>query len=152
MQKKKNIILGVLIVILTILVCILLFVVGKKYNNSEEYSNVIDLDYSELNTKLENKDSFVLVLAQTTCSHCKSYLPVLNQVGIEYNLTFYKIEFDTLNDEEKAAVKRSFPFSGTPITVFVVDGEEKSTTSRLDGEKTKDKIIARLKKEGYINE
>jgi len=151
MRKKKNIIIGVLVVILTILVCVLLFIVGKKYDNTS-YSNIIDLDYVGLKEKLDNKDTFVLSLTQTSCTHCKAFLPVLNEVGQEYNLTFYKIEIDLLEENDLNSLKQLFSFSGTPTTVFINDGEERTTTSRLDGEKTKDKIIARLKKEGYINE
>ena len=89
MQKKKNIILGVLVCILVILVCTLLLVIGKKYNPSKsEYESVLNIDLTGLKEKIDNKEKFVLVITQTGCSHCMAYLPVLDEIGKDYKLTF----------------------------------------------------------------
>ena len=148
MRKKKNIILGVLIVILVILVCTLLFILGKK----SDYKSVVNIDLASFKEKVANKEKFVLVVTQTGCSHCIAYLPVLEEVGEEYKLTFYDINMTDLSDEEKTEFNKLVRISGTPTTFFYTDGEEQSTTTRLVGEKTKEKIISRLKSEGYINE
>ena len=148
MRKKKNIILGVLICILIILVCVLLFIIGKK----SDFKSIEDIDLATLKAKIDNKEKFVLVVTQTGCSHCMAYLPVLEEVGEEYKLTFYDINMTNLSDDEKTEFNKLVRFNGTPTTIFFTDGEEKSTTTRLVGEKTKDKIINRLKSEGYINE
>lgn len=153
MQKKKNIILGVLVCVLVILVCTLLFVLGKKYNPSKgDYKSVINMDLAGFKEKVANKEKFVLVVTQTGCSHCLSYLPVLEEVGEEYKLTFYDINMTDLSDEDKIEFNKLVRISGTPTTIFYTDGEEQSTTTRLVGEKSKEKIISRLKSEGYINE
>ena len=148
MRKKKNINLGVLICILIILVCVLLFIIGKK----SDFKSIEDIDLATLKTKIDNKEKFVLVVTQTGCSHCTSYLPVLEEVGEEYKLTFYDINMTNLSDDEKTEFNKLVRISGTPTTIFYTNGEEESTTARLVGEKTKDKIINRLKSEGYINE
>ena len=148
MQKKKNIILGVLVCILIILVCILLFILGRK----KDYQSILNIGLSEVKEKIDNKDTFVLVITQTGCSHCTAYLPVLEDIGNEYKLNFYDINITNLSDDEKTEFNKLVRFNGTPTTIFFTDGEEKSTTTRLVGEKTKDKIINRLKSEGYINE
>lgn len=148
MRKKKNIILGVLICILIILVCVLLFIIGKK----SDFKSIEDIDLTTLKTKIDNKEKFVLVVTQTGCSHCMAYLPVLEEVGEEYKLTFYDINMTNLSDDEKTEFNKLVRISGTPTTIFYTNGEEESTTTRLVGEKTKDKIINRLKSEGYINE
>lgn len=153
MQKKKNIILGVLVCVLVILVCTLLFVLGKKYNPSKgDYKSVANIDLAGFKEKVANKEKFVLVVTQTGCSHCLAYLPVLEEVGEEYKLTFYAINMTDLSDEDKTEFNKLVRISGTPTTIFYTDGEEQSTTTRLVGEKTKEKIISRLKSEGYINE
>lgn len=153
MQKKKNIILGVLVCVLVILVCTLLFVLGKKYNPSKgDYKSVINIDLAGFKEKVANKEKFVLVVTQTGCSHCLAYLPVLEEVGEEYKLTFYDINMTDLSDEDKIEFNKLVRISGTPTTIFYTDGEEQSTTTRLVGEKSKEKIISRLKSEGYINE
>lgn len=148
MRKKKNIILGVLICILIILVCVLLFIIGKK----SDFKSIEDIDLATLKAKIDNKEKFVLVVTQTGCSHCMAYLPVLEEVGEEYKLTFYDINMTNLSDDEKTEFNKLVRISGTPTTIFYTNGEEESTTARLVGEKTKDKIINRLKSEGYINE
>ncbi len=153
MRKKKNIILGVLVCILVILVCTLLFVIGKKYNPSKsDYESILNIDLAGFKEKVEKKEKFVLVVTQTGCSHCMAYLPVLEEVGKEYKLTFYDINMTDLSDEDRTEFNKLVRISGTPTTLFYTDGEETSTTTRLVGQKTKDKIISRLKSEGYINE
>ncbi len=148
MRKKKNIILGVLICILIILICTLLYIIGKK----SDFKSIEDIDLTTLKAKIDNKEKFVLVITQTGCSHCMAYLPILEEIGEDYKLTFYDLNMTNLSDEEKVEFNKLVRISGTPTTIFYTDGEEQSTTTRLVGEKTKDKIINRLKSEGYINE
>ncbi len=148
MRKKKNIILGVLVCILIILICTLLYIIGKK----SDFKSIEDINLTTLKTKIDNKEKFVLVITQTGCSHCMAYLPILEEIGKDYKLTFYDLNMTNLSDEEKVEFNKLVRISGTPTTIFYTDGEEQSTTTRLVGEKTKDKIINRLKSEGYINE
>ncbi len=148
MRKKKNIILGVLVCILIILICTLLYIIGKK----SDFKSIEDINLTTLKTKIDNKEKFVLVITQTGCSHCMAYLPILEEIGEDYKLTFYDLNMTNLSDEEKVEFNKLVRISGTPTTIFYTDGEEQSTTTRLVGEKTKDKIINRLKSEGYINE
>ena len=148
MRKKKNIILGVLVCILIILMCTLLYIIGKK----SDFKSIEDINLTTLKTKIDNKEKFVLVITQTGCSHCMAYLPILEEIGKDYKLTFYDLNMTNLSDEEIIEFKKLVRISGTPTTIFYTDGEEQSTTTRLVGEKTKDKIINRLKSEGYINE
>lgn len=150
MQKKKNIILGVLVVILVVLICTLAIIIGIK--NSKSYQSIEEINLTTLKDKINNKDKFVLVVTQTGCSHCTAYLPVLEEIGEEYKLKFYDINITNLADEEKTEFNSLVRISGTPTTIFYTDGEEQSTSTRLVGEKTKDKIITRLKSEGYIND
>lgn len=150
MQKKKNIILGVLVVILVVLICTLAIIIGIK--NSKSYQSIEEINLTTLKDKINNKDKFVLVVTQTGCSHCTAYLPVLEEIGEEYRLKFYDINITNLADEEKTEFNSLVRISGTPTTIFYTDGEEQSTSTRLVGEKTKDKIITRLKSEGYIND
>lgn len=148
MRKKKNIILGVLVCILIILICTLLYIIGKK----SDFKSIEDINLTTLKAKIDNKEKFVLVITQTGCSHCMAYLPILEEIGKDYKLTFYDLNMTNLSDEEKVEFNKLVRISGTPTTIFYTDGEEQSTTTRLVGEKTKDKIINRLKSEGYINE
>ena len=59
----------------------------------------------------------------------------------------------TKNKQEKYDyIKNIASISGTPTTVFIVDGVEKTTTNRLVGNVPKYRVIEHLKALGYINE
>ena len=40
---------------------------------------------------------------------------------------------------------------GTPVTIFIKNGEEKTTATRIEGDVSTDKIIDKLKKNGFID-
>ena len=133
-----------------LLLIIVFSLFGCKIKNDNEEGKIITLDYSELKEKIENKDSFILVVTRTDCSHCAVYLPRLQDVLKEYELTAYKIEVDEWSDEETNELKDICNVSATPTTIFIENGEEKNTSSRLVGSRDKDQIIQRFKAMGYI--
>lgn len=144
---KKHLIL-VIISILLVGLGILFFVLASDTSAS----HVKKLTISELKEKIDNKDSFILVITQDTCSHCKSYLPVINKIGKEYDITFYDISQTNLSNEDATYLKNIANISGTPTTVFIEEGEEKSTINRLIGNVAEYRVIEKLKALGYINE
>ena len=48
---------------------------------------------------MENKDSFVLLLSQTTCSHCMDFKPKLERVAKNYKLVVYYMETNLLDED-----------------------------------------------------
>ena len=144
---KKHLIL-VIISILLVGLGILFFVLASDTSAS----HVKKLTISELKEKIDNKDSFILVITQDSCSHCKSYLPVINKIGKEYDITFYDISQTNLSNEDATYLKNIANISGTPTTVFIEEGEEKSTINRLIGNVAEYRVIEKLKALGYINE
>ena len=144
---KKNIIItliGVAFIALGVLFLVL--------TNNKNYSNVKKLTVDELKEKVNNKDSFILIFTQDTCSHCKAFIPVANKVGQNYNVTFYDLSITNLKDEDVAYLKNVAYASSTPTTVFIENGEEKSTLNRLVGNVQEYKLVDKLKSMGYINE
>jgi predicted bacteriocin transport accessory protein len=148
-KKKKNLILGIIIIILTIVISLGIYFVGNKLNNSEYLT---ELTYETLKEKIDNKDSFVLVVTQTGCSHCEDYHPTLVRVTNKYKINIYTINRKELSDEGRSYLKEVCSISGTPTTVFIHDGEEKTTTTRLVGSVKEYTLIDRLKSEGFLNE
>ncbi len=118
----------------------------------EEDSHLIEITYDELQKKVDNKESFILLFSQTQCSHCAEYKPVLKKVLTKYDLYAYEIVTDKLTKEENAKIKDIANISGTPATVFIEDGVETKTSTRLSGTKSESKIVSRLKSLGYIKE
>ena len=149
-RKKKNIILGSLIGVLTIIVCLGVFFIGKGFNKEE--SLVYELNINELRKKIDNQDTFILIIEREGCSQCESYLPVVKKVSKKYSIAFYTIDNSKVSGEDATYLKNVANISGTPTTIFIVNGEEKTTTNRLVGEVPEYKLISRLKSEGYISE
>ena len=62
----------------------------------------------------------------------------------------YYLETDQLKEKEEKELKKKFSFSGTPTTVFVIKGDEKTAATRINGDATEEKIISKLKSNGFI--
>ena len=117
-------------------------------------SYLSEISYDEVIEKLDNKDTFVLLISQTTCSHCATYKPKLKDVSNEYEIDVYYIDVDLLEEDEYNELnsRLSFKTSGTPLTIFLKNGEETTVANRIQGDSSKDKIIKKLKSNGFISE
>jgi len=149
-MKKKMAIIAVLIVALLAIGFMIYgaIVLKNKEKNLDKY--LVELKINELQEKIDAKESFILVISQTTCSHCAEYKPRLKQILANNKIVAYYIEKDVLNDDETAQLNNIANISGTPTTVFIVNGEEENTATRIVGSKGNDVIKSRLKAMGYI--
>ena len=150
-RKKKNIIISAVIIVLTVIICAAIWFIGKGFNKTE-YPYIHELTFNELESKLNNQDSFVLIITQTGCSHCEAYLPVVQNVSNKYKVDFYVLNRTNISDEERTKLKNIAKFSGTPTTLFYTSGEEKSALNRLVGQATEYRLVEKLTSEGYIHE
>lgn len=151
-MKKNIIIIGIVIFIVSFIVLFAYVGHAKKEQEKEINSHLILLNASEFKEKIENKDSFIIIMTGRKCSHCEAYLPIFKKVLADYDLTAYQIhtDKDLLNNEEQAFIKSVATINGTPTVVFIKDGEEISTLNRLVGEKSRTETIDKLKIMGYI--
>lgn len=149
-MKKKIMIFGILAIATLAIAGMIYASITLKQKEKIEDSHLISLTFKELQKKIDKKDSFILVITQEECSHCMEYKPVLKSVLTEYDIYAYELSLDKLSKKETAQLKDIANTSGTPNTVFIENGEEKNTSSRITGNKSKDKIISRLKAMGYI--
>ena len=108
------------------------------------------IKYDEVMEKIQNKESFILLVSQTTCSHCKEYKPVFKKVLRKYKLTAYYMEYDLLSKDDKKEFVKHINFDSTPVTAFITDGDEITTANRIVGAKSEEYIIGKLKSNGYI--
>lgn len=148
-MKKKT-----YLIILIILLILLFVSLGVLYIRKKEEENtlVYEINIQQLEEKINNKDTFILVMTQTGCVHCQSYLPTIKKVSREYGVTFYVLNRAKLSKEEYNRLKDIANISGTPATIFIVDGEEKTALNRLTGSIEKSRLVEKLISEGYINE
>ena len=141
-MKNNNKIIVICGIILLIIIVVLFYI---KYNKKQ----LIELTYTELVNKINNKDSFVLCISRTTCSHCYDYKPKLNEVAKEYKINIFYIDVDKYNEEDFSNL---ISFDGsTPTTIFIKNGAEKTTSNRINGDVSKSKIISKLKSNDFIN-
>lgn len=148
MIKLKKTYLIIVGIILTILLGTILYFTLKPKEN-----NLIEIDGTELLKKLENKETFILVFTQTGCVHCSEYKPILNRVLTENNIKAYEINRNNLEKEEetiKNKVNELFNINGTPMTLFINDGEEKTTINRISGSTNYTNLKNILKERGFI--
>lgn len=143
-QKKKAIII--------IIICLILLIGGFIGDRLLSKSNLEEIKYAKMMEKVKNKDSFIVLFSQTTCRHCKDFKPKLEKVANEFDITIYYLETDLLTEEEHNELKKKFSYSGTPTTIFVINGEEKSAATRINGDVSKNKIISKLKSNGFIDD
>lgn len=134
----KKIILSIVVVLTA------LCVTGCSKNNLKTIS------YSELEKKIENKESFILEVIQTGCSACEDFTPRFESVLNDKNVTAYSINLKNMNEEETKKFDEIININSTPTVVFFKSGEEESVSYRIIGAVSNDKIIQKLKSQGYI--
>ncbi len=142
-MNKKNFIISICSLIL-----IILFVIAFNYYSRPR---LYELDVNQVKEKIDNKESFILCISATYCSHCKEYKPKLEDISKEYRMDIYYIDFDKYSDKEQELFRNYVSFDGgTPVTLFIKNGEEETTVNRINGNVNKDKIISKFKSNGFI--
>lgn len=132
-------------------IIVLLFILFFGYKLFFEKDKFISLNYNEIIDKVTNKDSFVLCVSASDCIHCQDYKPKLKSIANKYNIDIFYTDVDTFSEENYERFKTEFSFDGsTPTTIFFNDGEEKTTATRIEGDVSTEKIINKLKKNGFI--
>ena len=138
-------------IIILVIICIAVltgaFIVDRVLNKSY----LKELKFDELIEKIDNDETFMFLISQTQCAHCISFKPKLSDIAKEYKLDIYYIDVDLLTDEEKSTLKSYVNFDSTPVTVFIKSGEETSAATRIVGDAKKDRIIMKLKSNGFID-
>ena len=110
------------------------------------YSNIImNGDVNSWKQDLRSSEA-ITVLGTSTCSACKSYKPVLDEIAAEYNLKIYFFETDKISEEEIEILENTYKlvdFNGfVPFTFYVRNNKY---IKGFVGSFTKDGIISKLK-------
>lgn len=146
MKKNNNLIWIIAIVILVLLVAFLII------NKAISKGNLVELTYDEFTEKIDNEESFVLCISLTTCSHCATYKPKLESVAKDYGIDLYYIDIDKYSDEEQEEFVKVINFNDTtPTTVFLKNGKETTASNRINGDVSTNRIIDKLKSNGFID-
>lgn len=113
-----------------------------------EKSNILKINNDGLLEKINQKDTFILLISQDGCVHCEEYKPILNRILTENNLNAYEIDWKELRTNND--LNNLFNINGTPTTIFINDGEEKTSMNRLVGGATYSDLKNKLKERGFI--
>ena len=149
MKKKLWVFLGLAVSIGAIVAIVYAAITLNKQQEIED-NYLIELSYKELEEKIKNKDSFMLIYTQSTCSHCHQFKPVLKKTLAKQNFYGYEIVIDKLETSDRAKLNDIANVSNTPTIVFIKDGEEINSSSRLVGARSEEEIVNKLKYLGYI--
>ena len=119
MKKKiKFLLLGIFIVFLT----------GCGSNTS----TITEIDYSKLEEMIDNKESFILEVIQTGCSHCEEFSPRFRAVLKTNDKEAYSLNlYNMTEDELEKFNDLTTSVSGTPTVLYFEDGKE--TSHKING-------------------
>ena len=81
------------------------------------------LDPRDLEEKINNKETFIIYLANETCSMCQLFQPVIDSVVNETKLTIYKSYVSRINTYKSSITKDFFKLEYTPSIAIVIEGE-----------------------------
>ena len=93
-------------------------------NTKIEYNKLKELSVNDIKNKINYKENFILLISQSSCSHCISYIPKLEQLAKEKEMSIYYISVDLLSNKDRDEIDNLIDYSGTPTTIFYINGKE----------------------------
>lgn len=133
--------------ILCLVLVTLLLITGCNLTKKE--GKMTEISFEQYEEKIEKKESFVLLVWRTGCSHCETFEPKMKEVIGKYDLEVYSINLAELTETENSKLENKTFVKGTPTTVVFEKGK---TQDKLVGDKEKEELIEFLKTNGYIGE
>ncbi|MBR3660804.1 MAG: hypothetical protein IKN63_02760 [Bacilli bacterium] len=112
-------------------------------------SNLKSLNLKSLEKKLNDKETFILYL--TDESDGKTLKNTLSKVSKDKDITAFYLNTIKLNEKDLKSLKEKFTFEDTNIILFIKNGKEETTLSRIDDIYISEKDLAQeLINQGYI--
>ena len=119
----------------------IVFLTGCGNSNN----TITEIDYSKLEDLIDSKESFILEIVQTGCSHCEEFSPRFKAVLKTNDLTAYSLNLYNLTEEDaKKFNELTTSVSGTPTVLYFKDGKE--TSHKINGAVSNEKIEEFLEK------
>ena len=106
--------------------------------DEKEYENIKTISLKEFEDKVLDKENMNIIVASSTCLHCLTFEPVVDEVLGELGKTIYRINIYAMTQDDIDTFRMYYEFSGTPIIFTVKDGFIKS---ELKGTKNKDDFM-----------
>ena len=100
-------------------------------------ANLAEVNYAGFECLADQKEPYVIFLAQTTCSYCSQFKPIINKFAEANGVVAYYINVDKITQEEAAKMTAKFEYFtnneswGTPLSLAVKDGQVVADLSGL---------------------
>ena len=133
--------------IIIIAVMAILLIIAIVFSEDES-KYIKEVSVNEILQMKDNKESFILYIKQTNCTHCKAFTPNFIAVLKQNKLEAYAINLTNLTEDEQTTYDDNFDVTKTPTVLFYIDGSQ--SLMKIEGEQTKDKITEKLKSTGFI--
>ena len=124
-------------------------------------ANISFVEFDEYKKLIKEDGTNIIVVGQTTCSHCIAIKPALNDIAGEYDLTIHYINVDVLSQDDSNEFNETLKeleytdpdfvesgAFGTPLIRIVKDGK---ITKYIAGERTKSQLVREFTKLGLID-
>ena len=131
-------------------ICCMMLVTLFICGCSPKLKEYTELTYEELIAKIENKETFPLVIGSRECGACANYKISMNAFIKKNQVEVFEIDLYTLTDEEYDKLKLDTSFDATPTTVFYKDGELTSFYNRITSSVSKSVLEDYFRSNGYI--
>lgn len=125
-------------------------------------NNLTFVTYDEYEELISDGKTHVIVIGQTTCSHCIAIKPALNSIAEDYDLTINYINVNLLGQDEYNKFSESLKTIeyndpdfvnegsfGTPLILIVKNNK---VSKYIAGERSKSQLIREFEKAGLIIE
>ena len=120
------------------------------------------IDYKEYEDLIDESGKQIVVIGQTTCSHCIAIKPALNSVAEDYDIEINYLNLTEMTEEESNKFTDSLKkieyddpdfvedgSFGTPLTLIIEKGK---VIDYISGARTKSQLVREFKKSGLIVE
>lgn len=107
------------------------------------------ITYDTFKEKIKNKESFVVEVIQTGCSHCENFKPVFDKFTNENNIEYFKLNLSNIASSDNQELSSKYDISGTPMVLIFKKGEEQKEFT-ISGEVSEKTLKTVFKKAGYI--
>ena len=133
-----------------IFIVLLIGIVFLSLGCGKKLTTYTQINYQDYVKKLDNGESFPLVIGSETCSACGLYQATMETFIEKNQIEVFFIDISKISEDEYKALKTQISFDGTPTTVFIEKGKLTSFYNRIDGAADLSYVINTFKNNNYI--
>ncbi len=109
------------------------------------------ITYSTFKKNIKNKESMIVEVVQTGCSHCEAFEPKFKEFTSEHNLTYVKLNISNISQEEYNELSSTYGIEGTPTVLLIKNGKHLDEF-KIAGDVSKEELTNVFTNAGYIKE